>query len=66
MLRDGGLRDVELPLNHFADLAGAELAVGEQLEHAAADRIAEDVECVHASMYCVATYISQERYESRS
>ena len=33
----------------FADLAGTELAVGEQLEDAPADRIPEDVECVHAS-----------------
>ena len=31
----------------LADLARAELAVGEQLEDAPADRIAEDVECVH-------------------
>jgi len=47
MLRDRRLRDLEFPLNHLTDLAGAELAVCEQLEHTAADRIAEDIECVH-------------------
>ena len=43
-----------------ADLARAQLAVGEQLEDAPADRIAEDVECVHGSM------IARRLYKSRA
>ena len=60
MLRHRGLRDAELALDHLADLAGAALAVCEQLEDAAADRIAEDVERVHASSIASLTYISQD------
>ena len=47
MLRDGGLRDPELRLNHFDDGAGLALAVGQQFEDAAADGISKDVERVH-------------------
>ena len=49
MLGDRGLGDAELLLHDRGDLAGRLLAVGEQLQDAAADRVAEDVEGVHAA-----------------
>src|SRR4051794_5620130 len=41
---DARLRDAELALNDGTDGPGCQLAVGEELEHAATDGIAEDVE----------------------
>ena len=46
MLRHGGLRDGEFGGDHLDDLARRALPVGEQLQYAAADRIAQDVEGV--------------------
>ena len=60
VLRDRGLRDAELALDDFADLARAALAVGEQLEDAPADRVSEDVERVHGSSIARCAYISQD------
>jgi hypothetical protein len=50
VLRDGGLADPELLLDRCAHGACAGLAVREQLENATADRVPEDVECVHATI----------------
>ena len=50
MLRDGRLRDPELGLDDGGDRPGGQLAIGEQLEDPAPDRVAEDVERVHAPM----------------
>ena len=60
VLRDGGLGDAELALHVLADLAGAALALREEFEDAPANRIAENVECVHGIHTCPMTYISQE------
>jgi len=49
MLRDGRLRDPELPLNGRADRAGGQLTLGKELENPAAYRIAEHIERVHAA-----------------
>src|SRR5690606_19835323 len=47
LLRDGRLRDAEFPRDDLDDLARCVLALGQELEDAAPDRIAEDVERVH-------------------
>ena len=47
VLRHGRLRDPELGLDDGRDRPRGQLAVGEQLEDPAADRVAEDVERVH-------------------
>ena len=60
VLRDGRLRDPELGLDDRRDRARGQLAVGEQLEDPAADRVSEDVERVHAAKIQSPTYISQE------
>jgi len=49
VLGDGGLADAELALDHRGDRAGRLFPLGEQLQDPAPDRIAEDVERVHAS-----------------
>jgi hypothetical protein len=57
LLRYGGLGDVELALNHRADLAGSQLAVGQELKDAPADGVSEDVEgvrggsCISINLY---------------
>jgi hypothetical protein len=53
------LADAELLLHHGADLAGGALAVREQLQDPAPDRIPENVEGVHDLIIIVATYISK-------
>ena len=60
VLRDGRLRDAELGLDDRGDRPRGQLAVGEQLEDPAADRVAEDVERVHAATLQSSTYISQD------
>ena len=50
VLRDRGLRDAELARDDLAEVAGAALAVREQLDDAPADRVSEDVERVHDTM----------------
>jgi hypothetical protein len=50
VLGDGRLGDAELALDHLAERAGGELAVPEQLQDAAAHRIAEYVERVHQAV----------------
>ena len=47
MLRDGRLRDPELAAYDRDDLARRVLAVGEELQDPAADRVAQDVERMH-------------------
>jgi len=47
VLRDGGLRDAELRLDHLDDGAGRMLAGSEQLKDTAPHRVAENIECVH-------------------
>jgi len=59
MLRDGRLRDPELPLNGRADRAGGQLTLGKELENPAAYRIAEHIERVHAAKVSGGSYISQ-------
>jgi hypothetical protein len=54
----GRRRDAELALDHRAERAGGELAAPEQLQDAAAGRIAEYVERVHDAKISVETYIS--------
>src|SRR6266511_2441217 len=51
--------DAELRLDDRARLAGRPLAVGEQLQDPAPDRIAEDVERVHGASISAGTHISQ-------
>ena len=60
VLRDGRLRDAELGLDDRGDRPCRQLAIGEQLEDAAADRVSEDVERVHAAKIQSPTYISQD------
>ncbi|GAA1433045.1 hypothetical protein GCM10009616_24060 [Microlunatus lacustris] len=48
MLGDGGLGDAELGGHPGSEGPGRLLAVAQQLDEAATDGIAEDVECVHA------------------
>src|SRR5690606_3356101 len=59
MLRHGWLRDSELRLDDLGDRSRAALAVGEQFENSAADRVTEDVERVHGRRLEGDTYISQ-------
>jgi hypothetical protein len=59
VLRHARLRDAELGLDDGTDGARGLLAVGEELEDAPADRVAEDVERVHGPIISVLTYISQ-------
>ncbi len=59
MLGDGWLGDSELSLNDLAECPGGELAVSEQLQDAAAHRIAEYVERVHGANVSATTYISK-------
>ena len=47
VLRGGRLGDAELPVHDLGQPAGRLLAVGEQLQHSASDRVTEDVERVH-------------------
>lgn len=49
MLRDGGLGDAELFLDDLDDVARTMLAFGEQLQNAASNRIAENIESVHSA-----------------
>jgi hypothetical protein len=49
VLRDGRLGDVELVLDDSRDAARSHFAVGEQLQDAASDRIAQDIERVHSA-----------------
>ena len=51
MLRDRWLRDAELALHDPADVTGGRLAGGEQLDDPATDRISENVERVHETMF---------------
>ena len=48
VLGDGRLRNAELVANRVGDGAGRLFTVDEELEDATPDRIAEDVEGVHA------------------
>jgi hypothetical protein len=54
-----GLRDAELGPDHLGHRARRPLAVGQQLEDPAADRITEDVERVHPAKLQARTDISQ-------
>ena len=47
VLRHRRLADVELGLDGRADSTRRQFAVGEQFEDAPADRVAQDVKCVH-------------------
>lgn len=58
MLGHGRLGDAELGLHHGAELTRGPLAVREQFEDTTADRIPQDVECVHGS-----DYIEQRLYK---
>jgi hypothetical protein len=49
VLRHAGLGDPELRLDRRRDGAGRLLAVGEELEDPPPDRVAEDVERMHAT-----------------
>ena len=51
VLGNSRLGDAELRLHDVRDRAGAQLASGEELQDATANRIAEDVECVHTRDY---------------
>lgn len=51
MLGYGRLRDPELLLDHGDDTPGRQLAVHEQLEDPASDRICENLERVHDRQY---------------
>src|SRR5690606_21672463 len=59
VLGDGGLGDAVLALDDGGDRAGAQLAVGEELQDPAPDGVAEDVERVHAPSVSADPYISQ-------
>ena len=59
VLRHGRLRDPELGLDDGRDRPRGQLAVGEQLEDPAPDRVSQDVERVHAANIQGTTYISQ-------
>jgi len=47
LLRDRRLGDAELAGDYLYDITRCVLAVGEQLENATTDRIAEDIEGMH-------------------
>ncbi len=49
MLRYRRLTDPELVADHPNDLARRHLVIGQQLENASSDRIAEDIERVHTA-----------------
>ena len=66
VLRHRRLRDAELALDDLAELAGAALSVGEELEHAPAHRISEDVECVHGLNYCATDLYKSRRDVQRA
>jgi hypothetical protein len=53
------LRDAELGLDGRGQLAGRPLAAGEQFQDAPPDRVAEDVERVHAAIVSGSAYIRQ-------
>ena len=59
VLRHGRLRDPELRLDDGGDRSRRQLAVCEQLEDPATDRVPEDVERVHGRSIEGRTYISQ-------
>jgi hypothetical protein len=59
VLRDARLGDPELVLDDRGDGTRRLLAVGQQLQDPAPDRIAEDVERVHAGSIAAAAYISR-------
>jgi len=59
VLGDGRLGDAELALDHLAERAGGKLAVPDQLQDAAAHRIAEYVERVHQAKISAKAYISK-------
>ena len=63
--RDAGLGDAELALDDRADRARGLLAVGEQLEDAAADGIAEDVEGVRHAAYRITCYLYKQEFRRR-
>jgi len=50
VLGHGRLGNAELVLNDRGDLAGSPLAVGEELQYPAANRVAQDVERVHPNI----------------
>jgi hypothetical protein len=53
------LRDTELGLDGRGQLAGRLLAVGEQFQDAPPDRLAKNVERVHATIVSGSAYIRQ-------
>jgi len=53
MLGDGGLGDSELGPDDIRDRPGGLLTVGQQLQNATTNGVAEDVECVHGGDYIV-------------
>ena len=59
VLRDSRLRDAELRLHDRGDVPRGDLAIGEELEDPASDRVTEDVERVHLASVEALTYISQ-------
>src|SRR4029453_7955099 len=62
LLGDRRLGDPELGADGRGDGAGGLLAVGQQLQDAAPDRVAQDIERVHATTMSVTAYISQVLY----
>jgi len=59
MLRHARLGDAELSLHDRRDRTRGLLAIGEELEDAPADRVAEDVERMHGTTISADAYISQ-------
>ena len=59
VLRHRRLSDRELVLNGRTDRTRCQLSVGQQLEDAPADRIAQDIESVHHTTVEGVAYISQ-------
>jgi len=58
VLRHGRLGNAELRLHDRGDLPGGSLALGEQLQDPAPDRVAENVEGMHVTQGTALPYIS--------
>jgi hypothetical protein len=59
VLGDGRLADAELGADGGGDVPGRQLPVGEQFQDPPPDRVAENVEGVHAPSISVMTYINK-------
>ncbi|GAA1935096.1 hypothetical protein GCM10009775_28760 [Microbacterium aoyamense] len=60
MVRDGGLADAELGPHDIGELPRGSVSLREELDEAAADRIAEDVESVHETVISLMLDISND------